>query len=99
MKIVVASMIHETCSFNNAVKTTMEEFKANYFKLGAEVVDVPPNEWVIGGFVAAMKPRNVQLEGIFAVDAFASGELSAATFAELRAMLLSGLRKAAPFDA
>lgn len=99
MKIVVASMIHETCSFNNDVKTTMQDFKANYFKLGPEVVNLPPNEWVTGGFVAAVKLRNIRLEGIFAVDAFASGELSAGTFAELQGMLLSGLKKAAPFDA
>ena len=70
MKIVVASMIHETCSFNN-VQTTMEDFRENYFRVGPDVVNVPPKEWIIGSFCEAMRRRNFQVEGIVAANAFA----------------------------
>jgi len=96
--IAVASIMQETCSFY-AVKTTLQDFKASYFKQGREVVNVPKNDWVIGGFVAAMKPVNFQLEGIIAAQVTAGGALSAGTFLELKNILLSGQEKAGRFDA
>jgi microcystin degradation protein MlrC len=98
-KIAVASIIHETCSFNNALKTTLRDFKKSYFKLGPDVVNVPSNERVVGGFVAATKPRNFQLEGIIAAFAGAGADLSAETYAELKDILLAGIRNAGRLDA
>jgi microcystin degradation protein MlrC len=97
-KIAVASIFQETCSFNS-VKTTMEDFTNVYFKQGPDVVNVPANDWVTGGFVDVMKSRGVELEGIVALHDTAGGALSNATFAEIKEMLLSRLRKAGRFDA
>lgn len=98
LKIAVAEISQETCTFN-AVKTTLRDFQTTYFKQGPEVVNVPPNDGVVGGFVAALKPENCLLEGIIAAKAMSGGELSAETFTDLKNMLLSGIKSVKNLDA
>lgn len=98
IKIAVAGIIQETCSFS-VVKTTMQDFKTTYFKQHSDVVNVSPNDGVIGGFVAAMKTENCLLEGILNAQAMPCGALSSNTFAELKNILLSGIKNTKDIDA
>jgi microcystin degradation protein MlrC len=97
-RIAIASIFQETCSFN-PVHTTLRDFKDTYYKEGAEVVNVGKNEWVAGGFIDALKSKDLQLEGIVAFHDTAGGPLSPEAFAALKVTLLSGLNKAGRFDA
>ena len=98
MKIAVAEISQETCSFN-PVKTTLRDFEANYFKLGADVVNAARNDGVIGGFVSVMKPENCMLGGIVSAKAMPGGAISSETFAALKHMLLTGIENGGKFDA
>lgn len=96
MKIAVAAINQETCSFNN-VRTTLADFKATDFRTGAAVLDAPANAGVIGAFAAAMQQH--ELAPIVSAKALAGGALAADTYAGLKDMLLSGLQKAGKVDA
>ncbi|MFA6566964.1 MAG: M81 family metallopeptidase [Victivallales bacterium] len=98
MKIAIAGINQETCSFN-VVETTLQDFKDSYFKQGTDAVNTASNDGVIGGFIAAMKSENCLLEGIVAARSMPGGTLSSETFASLKHMLLSGLRKVGRVDA
>jgi microcystin degradation protein MlrC len=98
MKIIIGGISQETCSFN-VVKTTLQDFKTTYFKQGKQVMRVPPDDGVIGGFISVMKPKKHLFEGSIYAKSMSGGPLSSETFVTLKSMLLNGLKKAGKLDA
>ncbi len=97
-KIVVAEINQETCSFN-ATKSTIQDFKNVYFVQGFDVADMTSNNGVLGGFASVMKSENCVMEGVVAAKTMSGGALSSQTFAELKNILLAGIRKRKDIDA
>ncbi len=95
MKIAVAGIIQETCSFS-PVKTTLRNFKIS---LGDEVVLSADAGGVIGGFLSAMEHSCCSFTGTLNAQAMSGGSLSSSTLLSLRKKLLNGLGKVRGFDA
>jgi microcystin degradation protein MlrC len=95
VKIAVAGIIQETCSFS-PVKTTLRNFKIS---LGDEVVLSADAGGVIGGFLSAMEHSGCSFTGTLNAQAMSGGSLSSSTLLSLRKKLLKGLGKVRGFDA
>lgn len=97
-KIAVAGIRQETCSFNS-IKTELQNFRNCQLTYDSEVVNVGPEDGVMGGFCSIMKAKEISLQGIVSAKSTSGGELSAETFTYLKDTLLTGIKKAKDMDA
>lgn len=98
MLIAVAEIRQETCSFSS-LKAEISDFRESFFYQGNEIVHLPSDSGVLGGFIAEVRGRGHDVKGVFATQATSSGCLTDETFDSLKESLLEGIRKAESFDA
>ncbi len=93
-KVAVASLMHESNSFNPAL-TPIEDFRIQERSL---------EEWgkgntEVAGFLDEAVAQGIECIPVFSAGATPSGELQRSTYETLTASMLDSLRAAGPFDA
>lgn len=99
-RIAVAELAQETDSFS-PLRAGISEFASYGLYRGAEILERMRGAGPIGGLleVAAEAPRPLEFVPILRAWAGAGGAIEDATYGQLRAELLAGLRAAGPLDA
>lgn len=100
MRIAVAQIVQETCSFTPA-PTTLERFRDAGLREGQDVVDGIGGSSALGGFLTAIRKGHADHRIVPLLDAtaVAGGPLTAETLHYLSEHLLTNLRSADSFDA
>jgi len=98
MKILTATISHESNSFSNIV-TDLERFRKGRFYTGDEAVGrLKRTNTVFGGFVDAASRQKFELVPLVYAAATPSGKVTRQAFGTLRDDLISGLLKQGPAD-
>ena len=99
MRIAIAEIGQETCSFN-PVPTTLESFEGYGLLLGDRILEMMPGVGMLGGFLDVVQehPDPVDIVPIIRAWAGACGTITAETLEYFEDRLVTGLREAMPLD-
>ncbi|MDP6777371.1 MAG: M81 family metallopeptidase, partial [Candidatus Latescibacteria bacterium] len=99
MRIAIAEIGQETCSFN-PVPTTLEYFEGYGLFLGDRILEMMPGVGMLGGFldVASEQSAPVEIVPIIRAWAGACGTITAEALEYFEDKLVTGLREAMPLD-
>lgn len=98
IRVAVASIIQETNTFSPRL-STMKDFRAQGLWFGQDaVIQTMGTNTEFAGAIAAIAEEGAQAAPILRAWAMSDGILSATALAELRQMLVDGLRAARPVD-
>ncbi len=99
MRIAIAEIGQETCSFN-PVPTTLEYFEGYGLYLGNRILEMMPGVGMLGGFldVAGEQSDPVDIVPIIRAWAGACGTITAEALEYFEDKLVTGLRQAMPLD-
>ena len=100
MRIAVAQVVQETCSFT-PTRTTMGRFRDSGLREGQDVIDGVGGTSALAGFLDAVAGQGTAHSIVPLLDAtaVAGGPLTAETLDYLETRLIDGLRGALPVDA
>ncbi len=100
MRIAVAQVIQETCSFT-PTQTTMARFHDSGLREGQDVIDGVGGTSALAGFLDAVAGQGTAHSIVPLLDAtaVAGGPLTAETLDELETRLITRLRETLPVDA
>lgn len=96
MKILTATLYHESNSFSNLL-TGIEEFRENLFLPGPEAIDrLQGTNTVLGGFLDSSQEMGFELVPLFYASATPAGKVTRKAFRTLLDMLIQGFREYGP---
>jgi len=98
VRIAIASVSQETCSFNS-VLSDIPDFEATRLEYGDDIVQPCDSNGTISGFLSAMPRSGWQPFGIIDSRAMAGGTLKDSALEFFRARLVAGLRNVKDLDA